>query len=401
MKRFSFDSSLMLLLLIVLVAISGSISIYVFSRTDPLEEILSDERVLNVLLNLEQDRRVIASYVILYYPPTRRAAVFDIPIETGLIIKSLNRVDRIDTLYNGSENNEYTKEIENLLGARIPFTVTITLGNLEKLIDLVEGVSLFIPEPLEQYNPQKPALLPSGFVKLDGSKAVAYATYTLDKDVIEIESDALRKQKLLQSLLTRLNEKRLLLKDPGAQKILTSLITSKLNTESTLRIFRELTNLDVQKLTIQRIGGNIKQVSGKKLLFPFYDGVLAQEIVKQTISGLVRQGEGEIPDRVFTVEVLNGTATIGLARNTAELLKGFGYDVLSYGNAERNDYEKTQIISRSKYPEVAQALGSVLKCKMIITENDTENQNISQDMNYKADFTLIIGKDFNGRYVIN
>ncbi|MCA1949921.1 MAG: LCP family protein [Treponema sp.] len=401
MKRLSFDSSFMLLLLIVVILISGGVGIYLFSRTDPLEEILSDEKVLNVLLNLEQDRKVIGSYVILYYPPTRRAAVFDVPIETGLIIKSLNRVDRIDTLYKGSESTEYTKEIENLLGLRIPFTVTLTLDHLEKLVDLVDGISLFIPEPLEQYNPQKPVLLPSGFVKLDGSKAIAYATYTLDKDTAEIESDTLRKQKLIQSLLTRLNEKRGLLKNPAAQNILTSLITTRLNTESTLRIFRELTNLDVQKFTIQRIGGNVKQVSGKKLLFPFYDGVLAQEIVKQTISGLVRQGEGEIPDRVFTVEVLNGTPTIGLARNTAELLKGFGYDVLSYGNADRSDYEKTQIISRSKYPEVAQALGSVLKCKVIITENDTESQNLSQDMNYKADFTLIIGKDFNGRYVIN
>lgn len=401
MKRLSFDSSFMLLLLIVVILIGGITGIYLFSRTDPLEEILSDERVLNVLLNLEQDRKVIGSYVILYYPPTRRAAVFDVPIETGLIIKSLNRVDRIDTLYKGSESTEYTKEIENLLGLRIPFTVTLTLDHLEKLVDLVDGISLFIPEPLEQYNPQKPFLLPSGFVKLDGSKAIAYATYTLDKDTIEIESDTLRKQKLIQSLLTRLNEKRVLLKDPAAQKILTSLITTRLNTESTLRIFRELTNLDVQKLTIQRIGGNVKQVSGKRLLFPFYDGGLAKEIVKQTITALVRQGEGEFPDRVFTVEVLNGTPTIGLARNTAELLKGFGYDVLSYGNAERNDYQKTQIINRSRYPEVAQALGSVLKCKVIITENDSESQNLSHDLNYKADFTLIIGKDFNGRYVIN
>jgi anionic cell wall polymer biosynthesis LytR-Cps2A-Psr (LCP) family protein len=400
-KRLNFDSSSMLLLLIILIVVAGGTGMYFFSKTDPLEEILSDERVLNILLNLEQDHKVIGSYVILYYPPTRRASVFDVPIETGLIIKSLNRVDRIDVLYKGPDSPQYTKEIENLLGLRIPFTVTINLNQLEKMIDLVEGISLFIPEPVEQYNPKIPMLLPSGFVKLDGSKAVAYATYTLEKDAPETESAILRKQKVVTALLARLNEKQVLLKDPQVQTLFASLISTKMNAESTLRIFQELTNLDVQKLALQRVGGTVKQVSGKTLIFPFYDGVLIQEIVKQAITGLVRQGEGEFPDRVFTVEVLNGTPAIGMARNTAELLKGFGYDVLSYGNADRNDYEKTQIINRSKYPEVAQALGSVLKCKNIIHETNTDASNASQDISYTADFTLIIGKDFNGRYVTN
>lgn len=193
MKRLNFDSSSMLLLLIILIVVAGGTGMYFFSKTDPLEEILSDERVLNILLNLEQDHKVIGSYVILYYPPTRRASVFDVPIETGLIIKSLNRVDRIDVLYKGPDSPQYTKEIENLLGLRIPFTVTINLNQLEKMIDLVEGISLFIPEPVEQYNPKIPMLLPSGFVKLDGSKAVAYATYTLEKDAPETESAILRK----------------------------------------------------------------------------------------------------------------------------------------------------------------------------------------------------------------
>ncbi len=401
MKRPSFDSSFMLLLLMFIIVVAGGLGMYVFSRTDPLEEILSDERVLNILLNIEQNNSVIGSYVILYYPPTRRASVFDVPTETGLIIKSLNRVDSIDVLYKGPGSIEYVKEIENLLGIRIPFSVSISLEHLEKLVDLVEGISLFIPEPVNQYNPEMPILLPSGFVKLDGSKAVSYATYVLKKDEVEAESATVRKQKVILALLTRLNEKRTLLKDPEAQKIVTTLISTKMNTESTLRIFQELSNLDVQKLGIQRIGGTAKQVSGKTLLFPFYDGVLIKDIVKQTITGLVRQGEGDIPDRVFTVEVLNGTPSIGLARNTAELLKGFGYDVLSYDNADRNDYEKTQIIDRSRYPEVAQALASVIKCKNIITETNTETQNSAQDVSYTADFTLIIGKDFNGRYVTN
>lgn len=401
MKRLHMDSSFLLLLLIIVIVIGGGFGVYLFSRVDPLEEILSDERVLNILFNLEEDKKVIGSYVILYYPPTKRASIFDVPIETGLIIKSINRVDRIDTLYKGPGSNEYTSEIERLLGIRIPFTVTVTMDDLERLVDLVEGIALFIPESIEQYNPTIPMLLPSGFVKLDGSKTKAYATYVLEGDVPEIETATQRKQKVFMALLSRFNEKRTLLSDPEVQKIFTSLISTQLDPELTIRIFNELANLDVQKLSIQRIGGTEKQVSGKTLLFPSYDGELIQEIVKQSISGLVRQGEGDIPDQVFTVEVLNGTTVIGLAQNTAELLRGFGYDVLSYGNAERNDYEKTQIIDRSPYPEIARSLGSVIKCKNIITESSSDNSGSDQIFDYNADITLILGKDFNGRYVIN
>ncbi|MFQ3547804.1 MAG: LytR C-terminal domain-containing protein, partial [Termitinemataceae bacterium] len=228
-----------------------------------------------------------------------------------------------------------------------------------------------------------------------------YATYSLEPEEIDLESTIVRKQKVITALLAKLSESREYLEKPEVRRLIPSLMTTELPPASTIRIMSELAQMNIYKIQVQRVDGTTRTVSGIPMLFPAYDGVLIREIVNQSITSLLRQGEGEMPDRVFTVEVLNGSPMAGLARKTAELLKGFGYDVLSFGNADHNNYEKTQIIDRSRYPDVATELGKVLKCTNIVSETmETETKDI-QDFEYKADFIIILGKDFNGRYVIN
>jgi hypothetical protein len=105
------------------------------------------------------------------------------------------------------------------------------------------------------------------------------------------------------------------------------------------------------------------------------------------------------------VEILNGTASTGLAGRTAELIRGFGYDVISIGNADRNDHEHTEIIDRSGSEEVAKIFADIIRCTNIRSETPVvEDLDLGlnmdfQNLDYGSDFTLIIGRDFNGRYV--
>jgi hypothetical protein len=149
---------------------------------------------------------------------------------------------------------------------------------------------------------------------------------------------------------------------------------------------------------VQRVGGNLKEVSGQILLFPYYDGSLIKDIVKQSLASLSRVGEGGSSERVYTVEVLNGTLGVGLARKTAELLQGFGYDTVTIGNADRGDYEHTEIIDRSGDAEAARVFADVIRCESIRSEQRVAAEGLSFEG--VADFTIIVGKDFDGRYVV-
>ena len=108
-------------------------------------------------------------------------------------------------------------------------------------------------------------------------------------------------------------------------------------------------------------------------------------------------------DRGLTVEVLNGTAINGLAGRTAEILRSFGYDVITIGNADRNDYESTVVIHRSGDESFVREFADIIRCRNIRSEvfaNDgMEGDFDMQDVEYKADITLLIGRNFNGRYV--
>jgi anionic cell wall polymer biosynthesis LytR-Cps2A-Psr (LCP) family protein len=402
MKRVKSDASLLLLGVIVLLLGVGGFFIIQSIQSDPIEEALSQDRVINTLFVIEQDGKSLCSYVVLYYPATKRAAVFDIPGEVGLIIQRINRVDRIDTLYDPQKISVFTREIENLLGVEINNSVVLTLENLGKIVDLIEGVKIFIPAAVEIYD-EPLVLFPSGIIRLDGDKAKTFITYKLPEEDSELVQ--FRRQRFFLGLIKGLGEKNEILKSPGVVRLYHSLMKTGMNQQTRIRLFDEYAGIDIDRVGIHSVGGITRVVSGQTLLFPSYDGSLIKEIVRQTLGSLTRQGEGAANERVFTVEVLNGTVTTGLAGRTAELLRGFGYDVISIGNADHNDYEKTEIIDRSGYEDMAKTFGEVIRCENVRYElPDLDNLEMAPEMNlqnfeYKADFTLLLGRDFNGRYV--
>lgn len=406
MIRAKVDASPLLLALIGLLLLGGCLFAFFSLRIDPMEEALSGDRVINILLVIEEDKKPLCSYVFLYYPATKRAAVFDIPGEVGLIIQRINRVDRIDTLYDPQRIAPFENEIEKLLELDISYSIVFTLENLGKIVDLIEGVEIFIPSAVEIYDGE-PILFPAGLIRLDGEKTRTYLTYELPEEDPELAR--FRRQRFFLGFIMALGEKNEFLKNPRVAQVYFSLLRTGMNQHEQARFFDEFAGIDTDRISIQSISGISRQVSGQSLLFPHYDGSLIKEIVRQTLGTLTRQVEGAVTERVFTVEVLNGTAATGLAGRTAELLRGFGYDVISIENAERNDYEYTEIIDRSGYGDIAKIFAEIIRCENIRYESsnsggsgpefDLDSPTNPQNYEYKADFTIILGRDFNGRYV--
>jgi anionic cell wall polymer biosynthesis LytR-Cps2A-Psr (LCP) family protein len=400
LRRTGNDASVLLLLIIV-VLIAGSAVLGVYAlRSDPIEEALSADQVINTLFVFEKEGKPLGSYVFMYYSATKRATVFDIPGDLGLIIKQIDRVDRIDSIYDHEKIAAFRGEIGGLLGVDIDFFQIIPVDGLGRLVDLVEGVDILIPSPVEIYEGESPVLFPSGKIRLDGDKAALYVTYELEDE--EKEQGVFRRQRFFLSLMKRIGETHEFLNKPQVFNLFRSCFSTDMNQRTLRRFCDEIASVDTERTNIQSVGGNVREVSGQTLLFPYYDGSLIKEIVRQSLGVLTRQTEGALGERVFTVEVLNGTGINGLAGRTAELLRGFGYDVISIGNAERQDYERTEIVDRSGYEDVAKAMAEIIRCTNVRSESPLpdplEMVNL-QNFEYRSDFTLIIGKDFNGRHV--
>jgi anionic cell wall polymer biosynthesis LytR-Cps2A-Psr (LCP) family protein len=398
-RNSSIDASVVLIVVIVLIVIIGAVFAIIALRSDPLEEVFAEDSVINTLMVIEKDDKPLSSFVLMYYPSTKRAAVFDVPGEIGLIIQRINRVDRIDAVYVPDRTKPFEDELSKLLGVEVDFSIIFTIENLGKLVDLMEGVEIFIPSPVQIYDEDEPILFPSGMVKLDGEKAMQYISYVLEEDESDLES--FRRQRFFKGFLKTLGEQSEYLLHPQIARVFNSLLKSGMNQRFRDRLFSELAYIDTDRMNVQAVGGNVRDVSGQELIIPFYDGAYIKDVVRQTLVTLTRQGEGSLADRVFTVEILNGTPTSGLARRTSELIQGFGYDVITVGNADNNDYAFTEIIDRSGISELGDTFAGIIQCGNITRELYNPEELDSQSMEYKADFTLIIGRDFNGRYVTN
>jgi len=393
------DTSFLLLILIVFILVFGIVFSLLTFRSNPVGDAVEANRVINTLFVIEDNRMPLSTFVLMYYPGTKRAAIFDIPGDLGLLISRINRVDRIDRVYEPARINAYQSEIEKLLGIDINFSIIITKENLVSIVDLLEGVEIFIPSPISHMDDDEIILFPSGMTVLDGDKASLYASYRLPHEGSEVEVS--RRQRVFLGILNRQIQMNESLKNPGAAKMYYSLFRTSMNQRTLTLLLDEFVHIDTERVNIQSVGGNLREVSGQPLIIPHWDGNLIKEIVRQTLGTLTREIEDYLIERTLTVEVLNGTAVNGLAGRTREMLQSFGYVVISVGNADSNDYERTVILHRSGDESLVRDFAEIIRCANIQREpalyDEQEGVIISSEI--KADITLLIGRDFNGRYV--
>jgi len=398
-------SALLLILIVFLLAVGIYFAVY-YLRPDPVRDSLSGEKVISTLFVIENadssQNRPLASYVLMYSPETRRAAIFDIPGSVGLLLQRGNLVGRIDSVYDPRRIAPFLQETEGLLGLEISFYVLISLENLGKLVDLIEGVELFIPTQVNDYQDGH-ILFPSGINRLDGDKAKLYITYELPEENEDFAN--VRRQHFFMGFIKRLGEQNEFLNHQNVARFFHSLVRTGSNRQIQARLFDEFAKIDIDRASIQTVSGNVREVSGQNLIFPHWDGSLIKEIVRQTQAGLAQPAGNMLGDRVFTVEILNGTTISGLAGRTAELFRGFGYDIVSISNADRNDYERTIVIDRSGYQNVVRTFAGIIRCTNI-SYNSPEIVETDIDLDlrifeHRADITLILGRDFNGRFVTN
>jgi len=398
-KSIRLDRSILFLLIIFTVLlVTGAVLIFSM-KTDPLQESLSQDSLLKVLVVIEHEKMPVSSHILAYYPGSNRAAMFDIPGETGLILKSLGRVDRIDAVFAEKGIRNYKTEIEGITGISVPFYLTATLDNFARLTDLVGGLEVFIPTPVDTVSGSERVLLPSGAVTLDGDKVISYMTYT---DSLDQEGEsAARKQRAVLAFFKKLNDNSSKVFSDRIFPVLSSCLESNVPEKSKKDLLAELSRIDAECLVPQRVTGSLREVDGKELLFPFYDGQLLKDIVRQTLGGLASEVAGA-QERIYALEILNGTRKQGLARKTSELYQSFGYDVIAVRNADTAEYEETVLIDRIGNDAVSKSIAQVIQCENIQTaslESFEGEDPASFGTEASVDFTIILGKDFDGRYV--
>ncbi len=384
--------------IIIATIIALSLVFTIALKTNTVEDTLNSEKVIRTLFVVEdEDSSVLFSSVLIFVPSSSKAALVNIPGYTGAIYQSLERVDRINKVYEEKGINAFRGEVEKMLGLKIPFYAILPLENFIKLSDYLGGMRVFISEPVDCTDINgKRWLLPSGAINLDGDKISTYIHYRLED---ETESDIQeRYQNAMAAFITGLHEKKFSIFAQNTFAKYGECINTNVNEQEEETLFSAICDIDVESIIKQTITGSIRRVDGQQLLMPDNNGEFIKEAIKQT-TNMLTSVDGTLTSRVYVLEIQNGTTTQGLARQTAILFQNASYDVLSPVNADKNDYEETVIIDRIGNMEIAKMVGEFIHCTNIVQESDIQDiEGNGSEAN--VDFTIILGKDFNGRYVI-
>ena len=383
--------------LIIVMAISLSI-IFAFSlKTNSVESSLKNNDIQRTLFVIEDnDSGALFSSVLIYNPQTTKAALVNLPGNTGAIYQSLGRVDRLDKVYSEAGIVAYRNEVEKLLGLILPYYAILSLDDFIKFSDYLGGMRIFISEPIDCVSPEGERwLLPSGAINLDGDKISTYLHYKLEDETEADEQE--RYQNAMAAFITGLHDKKFAVFSKDNVERYQNLIKTNLNNDEELSLFEAIADVDAESIIKQTITGSLRRVDGQQLLMPDNNGEFIKEAIKQTTSMLM-SSDGTMSTRVYVLEIQNGTTTQGLARNTAILFQNASYDVLSPVNAPRNDYEETVIIDHLGNMDVAKTVGEFIHCTNI-REATQEEEAESSSLDAGVDFTIILGKDFDGRYV--
>ncbi len=397
MRRSGDRSLKALIFLILLVLLFGVVLavIYFNTRSNEIALARNEQRPIPLLVSFNDQGEHFFSELFIFHTATGKGAVFDVPGEIGVMIASVDKIDRIDRLYDPDDMEPFRAAVSKVFGLEIPYYIQFEFSDFIQVVDILGGLSTFIANPVEYMEGDEMVLLPSGSVVLYGDKALLYGTY-YDPGEPEIERIN-RRQRLVQSFMGKLGERAKLFNNRKAMDLFMERTDINLSKDALLSFIEALSLLDGDRIVFQRVLGTRRMVDGSELLFPHYEGKLVRETVDQTLISLANESIVSDEELRVNIRILNGTTRNGLAGRTRTVYKSFGYEVPLLGNFGDGELEKSYVVDHTGDISKAQRVANVIRCKEIKTGAESELSALGEN-DIIIDVTLVLGKDFDGRY---
>ena len=380
--------------LIVVIATGAFALSFARLRSDAVSDLIDARGRIAVVFMLPIDDPQPSFEVLMLDARSGRAALLFVPGSIGVVLHDPQRMDAIAALYGPNGHAALVERLRALLDLDLDFYLDLSFEGLGRLIDVLGGVEVVIPDPIQVMEGDRRVLLPSGSIVVDGDMARDYLSYRATEESAAERVD--RVHRLIQGLLRSVADGGAVLADPTGQRLLYDSVATDLSRRAFDKLLAALVEVDTDRVVLLRVLGRVQDVDDRTLLFPYDEGALLRDIVKQTVAALSVPLDAEDADVTPAVEVLNGTRTSGLAAQAATVFESFGYRIVAVDNAAHPDYERTLIVGRRGDPELARRAAEVIRCDQgAAPEADAGAIDPSSA---SVDVTVILGRDFNGRF---
>jgi LCP family protein required for cell wall assembly len=298
-------------------------------------------------------------------PISKTASMLSIPRDLWVTLPDYNIEERINAAHVYGDQLQYPgggpelakKTVQYNLGIPIHYYARIDFPGFVKIIDSIGGIQIDVPRDIvdNEYptpdNQTTRLYIKAGRQQMDGELALKYARTRHDSSDI----DRGRRQ---QQVIMAVRDKVLSLDFPITRiPEQLRLLGDSLQTDMSLEVLyaiaqaaRQVPSENIQSGVIDE--GMViswKTPQGWDVLVPQRDRirVLVSQLVPSPTpqASLGPLGDAEkLAQETARIEVQNGTETAGLASRLSSELRANGYNVVSYGNADRYDYPETVVI---------------------------------------------------------
>lgn len=268
----------------------------------------------------------------------------------------INQIYSMGKIQNEELGEKYiVQTIEDLLDTKIHYFGIIDFGGFEKFIDEIGGIIVAVPRgftdpnfPTDDFKTKVVSFRP-GFQTMDGQTALTYARSRYGDNFEGSDfARSKRQQLIMQAVKDKLFKFSTLLNPEKISAIFDLLGNS---VETNLSVWQALKIAQMTKETTEdKIYRLVLDDSPDSILEPGFtaEGAWILKPKDGNYTALARQFNnifeaGKVKEENAKIAVQNGTATDGLAYWTSVYLEKLGYQIIDWGNASTQDYQRTVI----------------------------------------------------------
>jgi LCP family protein required for cell wall assembly len=349
-------------------------------------------------------------------PASRSAGMISIPRDLWVEIPDYGRYDRINTAYFRGDADQYPggggaalamKTVQQNLGVTVNYYAVVNFYAFVTIIDEIGCIPIDVPETIDDPDypaPSGPGYDPfhidAGEYCLGGETLLKYArtraTFGGDFD------RAQRQQQVLYAIrdhvLSTGQLPNLLSKAPQVYATLQDSINTNLTETEIIQLGRLAAEIPEENICSAVISGDYierfetlpdgsqvvipNRAKIRQLIVDIYTGTGRCNPSAQDLAGAAQEENADI-------HILNGTRHEGMATETANRLTAVGLHVIEVGNADRFDYEVTEIHQYGDASTTARYIAALLNLpNTVIVEHEAETS--------RADIEVVLGSDLLG-----
>ncbi|MBP8613800.1 MAG: LCP family protein [Firmicutes bacterium] len=315
-------------------------------------------------------------------PELKKVGILSVPRDTRVLIPTVNSIEKAGHAHAYGGPDLVVATLESLLKIDIHRYVRIDFEGFKKVIDILGGVYVDVPEDMDYEDPYQNLYIhiDKGPQLLDGEKALGFVRYRQysNGDIGRIEAQHL----FLQALSDKILRVATVPKIPQIVSDIIPYVLTDLSNEDIMYLASVGLNIKLEDVEMDILPGDHGYIGD--LSYWLVDAEKAQETVDRLLRGIDRSKNATVK-----VTIQNGCGVAGAADYVASILRSYDFEVVNVGNAGRFNYEETRILASKEKKDVQIEILRILK-----STSDQAKAYVSQDIPDEADVLVIIGNDF-------